>query len=125
MRRSVDIEDAVRTALAVYYTAYCDPLPKSYALPFIRVTNAGGSESNTIDTFTVVLEGYADTDAEACEVTRNAVGILKEVPAWYVRENTKATRFQDPIRPDLCRYRTTVLIAAHQEFFEIDNEEDS
>lgn len=123
MRRSVDIEDAARAELAVYYTAYCDPLPATYTLPFIRVTNAGGAEANTIDTFTVVLEGYAETDAEACELARNAVGILREVPRWYVRENTKATRFQDPIRPDLCRYRTTVLITAHQEYFEI--EEDS
>lgn len=123
MRRSIDIEDAVRQELAVYYTAYCDPLPKTYSLPFIRVTNAGGSDSNTIDTFTVVLEGYAETDAEACEVTRNAVGILREVPQWYVKENTKATRFQDPLRPDLCRYRTTVLVTAHQEFFTL--EEDS
>ena len=118
MIRSIDIEDEVRTALAAYYTAYCDPLPASYTLPFIRVTSAGGSEANRIDTFTVVIEGYAETDAEACEITRNAVGILKET-AWYVRENTKAARFQDPLRPDLCRYRTTVLITAHQEEFEL------
>ena len=122
MRRSVDIEDAARAELAVYYTAYCDPLPKDYTLPFIRVTNAGGAEANTIDTFTVVLEGYAETDAEACELARNAVGILREVPQWYVRENTKATRFQDPLRPDLCRYRTTLLITAHQEDFTITEE---
>lgn len=119
MRRSIDIEDAARVVLSEYYTAYCDPLPASYSLPFIRVTSAGGSEANQIDTFTVVVEGYAETDAEACELTRNAVGILKEWPYWYTRENTKATRFQDPIRPDLCRYRTTVLITAHQEDFEI------
>ena len=123
MIRSVDIEDQARAYLDSYYTAYCDPLPREYTLPFIRVTSAGGSERNTIDTFTVVLEGYAETDAEASEITRNAVGILREVTPWYVRENTKATRFQDPIRPDLCRYRTTVLITAHQEYFEI--EEDS
>ena len=117
MRRSIDIEDAARVVLSEYYTAYVDPLPASYSLPFIRVTSAGGSEANQIDTFTVVIEGYADSDAEACEITRNAVGILKEHPYWYVRENTKATRFQDPLRPDLCRYRTTLLITAHQELF--------
>ena len=119
MRRSIDIEDEVRQVLAVYYTSYCDPLPASYTLPFIRVTSAGGSEANQIDTFTVVVEGYAETDAEACEITRNAVGILKEHPYWYTRENTKATRFQDPLRPDLCRYRTTTLITAHQENFSL------
>lgn len=119
MIRSIDIEDEARAILAVYYTAYCDPLPKSYSLPFIRVTNAGGSESNQVDTFTVAVEAYADSDAEACEIARNAVGILKESTYYYVRENTKPTRFQDPLRPDLCRYRTTVLITAHQETFTI------
>ena len=117
MRRSIDIEDAVREVLATYYEAYCDPLPKSYGLPFIRVTTAGGSERNTIDTFMVTVEGYAETDAEACEITRNAAGILKDWPYFYVRENTKATRFQDPLRPDLCRYTTTLLVTAHQEDF--------
>lgn len=118
MRRSIDIEDEARAVLSEHYTAYCDPLPARYSVPFIRVTSAGGSEANQIDTFTVVLEGYADTDAEACEITRNAVGILREAD-WYVRENTKAARFQDPLRPDLCRYRTTVLITAHQEKFSL------
>ena len=119
MKRSIDIEDAARVVLSEHYTAYVDPLPASYSLPFIRVTSAGGSEANQIDTFTVVIEGYADNDAEACEITRNAVGILKDFKNWYVRENTKATRFQDPLRPDLCRYRSTVLITAHQEEFEL------
>jgi hypothetical protein len=118
MIRSIDIEDEARVVLSAYYTAYCDPLPASYSPPFIRVTSAGGSERNTIDTFTVVIEGYAETDAEACEITRNAVGILRE-SEWYVRENTKAARFDDPLRPDLSRYRTTVLITAHQEEFEL------
>lgn len=119
MRRSVDIEDELRIILDDYYTAYCDPLPARYTLPFIRVTNAGGSEENRVDTFTVVVEAYAETDAEACEIARNAVGILKESDYFYIRENTKPTRFQDPLRPDLCRYRTTVLVTAHQETFSL------
>lgn len=119
MRRSIDIEDEVRIVLSAYYTAYCDPLPARYTLPFIRVTNAGGSEANRLDTFTVAIEGYADNDAEACEITRNAVGILRENRYFYARENTKPSRFDDPLRPDLCRYRTTVLITAHQETFNI------
>lgn len=119
MRRSIDIEDELRKVLAVYFTAYVDPLPKAYSVPFVRITSAGGSEANQIDTFTVVLEGYAETDAEACELARNAVGILKDAPMFYVRENTKATRFADPLRPDLCRYRSTLLVTAHQEEFEL------
>lgn len=117
MRRSIDIEDAVREVLARYVTAYCDPLPKSYSVPFIRVTNTGGSEANRLDTFAVEIEGYAETDAEACEITRNAVGILRDWPYFYARENSKPSRFQDPLRPDLCRYRTSLLITSHQESF--------
>ena len=118
MIRSVDIEDEVREVLSDYYTAYCNPLPANYTLPFIRVTSSGGSEANQVDTFMVVVEGYSDTDAEACEITRNAVGILKAA-SWTVRENTKPARYPDPIRPDLCRYSTTVLITAHQEYFSL------
>ena len=117
MRRSIDIEDAVRQVLAEYYTAYCDPLPATYSLPFIRVTSAGGSDANTIDTFMVEIEAYAETDAEACEVCRNAVGIIREWKYAYTDENTKPSRFQDPLRPDLCRYRTSLLVTTHQEDF--------
>lgn len=119
MIRSIDIEAEAREVLAAYYTAYTNPLPAAYSLPFLRVTCAGGSEANMVDHFTVVVEGYAETDAEACEVTRNAVGILKAQKQWHVGENTKAASFEDPLRPDLCRYRTTVLISAHQEEFEL------
>ena len=119
IRRSVDIENEVRQVLAEYYTAYCDPLPATYSLPFIRVINAGGSERNQTDTFSVVIHGYAETDAEACEITRNAAGIIKTWKYWHVEETTKATRFPDPLRPDLCRYRTTFLITAHQELFSL------
>lgn len=120
IKRSVDIEDVVRAALSEHMTAYCNPLPANYSLPFIRVSGAGGSESDTIDSFVVALEGYADNEAEACEITRNAVGVLKYAAATdptirYVEENTKAQLFDDPIRPDLSRYRTTVIVVAHIE----------
>ena len=120
IKRSVDIEDAVRLALSGHMTAYCNPLPASYSLPFIRVSGAGGTTRNTIDSFLVALEGYADNEAEACEITRNAVGVLKYASATdpvirYVEENTQAQLFNDPIRPDLSRYRTTVVVVAHIE----------
>jgi len=120
IKRSVDIEDAVRSALSPYMTAYCDPLPVSYSLPFVRVTGTGGSSEDTIDSFMVVLEGYAENEAEACEITRNAVGVLKYAAATdpiirYVTENTHAQLFDDPLRPDLARYTTTVIVVAHIE----------
>jgi len=120
IKRSVDIEDVVRAALAEYMTAYCNPLPAQYSLPLVRVSGAGGSTKDTIDSFVVALDGYADNEAEACEITRNAVGVLKYAAATdpvirYVEENTKAQLFNDPLRPDLSRYRTTVIVVAHIE----------
>ncbi len=120
INRSVDIEDAVRLALSPHMTAYCNPLPASFSVPCIRVSGAGGSTKDTIDSFVVALEGYADNDAEACEITRNAVGVLKYASATdptirYVEENTHAQLFNDPLRPDLSRYRTTVIVVAHIE----------
>ena len=119
--RSIDIEDVVREALSPYMTAYCPPLPKKYTLPFVRITGAGGAESKTIDTWTVTIEGYAKREAQACEITRNAVGILKVIAKEqttairHVEENTKPQLYADPLRPDLARYRSTVIITTHQE----------
>ena len=120
IERSVDIEDVVRSALSAYMNAYCNPLPANFSVPCVRVSGAGGSTKDTIDSFVVALEGYADNEAEACEITRNAVGVLKYAAATdsvirYVEENTHAQLFNDPIRPDLSRYRTTVIVVAHIE----------
>lgn len=119
--RSIDIEEVVQAALSPYMTAYCPPLPKKYCLPFVRITGAGGSESKTIDTWTVAIEGYAKREAEACEITRNAVGVLKAIAKAqttairHVEENAKPQLFADPLRPDLARYRSTLVITTHQE----------
>lgn len=124
IERSIDVADVVRAALSPYMSAYC-VIPSKVSAPFVRVTEVGGSERNKIDTFTVVIEGYSKRGGEACEITRNAVGILKKVAAdqttalRFVRENTKPTSYPDSVRPDLVRYRTTLLITAHQEKKEV------
>ena len=124
IERSIDIADVVRQALSPYMTAYC-VIPAKASTPFVKVTAAGGSEKNKIDTFTVGIEGYAKRDGEACETVRDAAGILKKVAAdqttalRFVRENTKPTSYPDPVRPDLVRYRTTLLITAHKEKKEV------
>ena len=124
IERSIDIADVVRQALSPYMTAYC-VIPAKVSTPFVKVTAAGGSERNTIDTFTVGIEGYGIRDGQAYELTRNAVGILRVIaaeqstPIRFVRENTKPASYPDPIRPDLKRYRTTILITAHKETKEV------
>ena len=124
IERSIDIANVVRVALSDYMTAYC-VIPAMCTTPFVRITAAGGSERNHIDTFTVGLEGYGKRDEEACELTRNAVGILQKIASEQstairlVKENTKPTSYPDPARPDLVRYRTTLLITAHKETIEL------
>ena len=51
INKSVDIENEVRNALISYQTVYCRPLPAEYDLPNILVTQVGGTDSQTIDTF--------------------------------------------------------------------------
>ena len=44
IRRSVDIEDAVREILAdAGITTYCRPLPKDFELPSVLVQSTGGT----------------------------------------------------------------------------------
>lgn len=124
IERSIDIADVVRAALSDYMTAYC-VIPAKVQTPFVRVTAAGGFEKNKIDTFAVGIEGYGKRDGQACELTRNAVGILRKVAAdqstaiRFVRETSKPVRYPDPIRPDLVRYRTTLFITAHLETIDL------
>ena len=64
INKSVDIENEVRNALISYQTVYCRPLPAEYDLPNILVTQVGGTDSQTIDTFEVVLDSRAEVEAE-------------------------------------------------------------
>ena len=117
IKRSIDIEDTVRSAFGSLITAYCRPLPANYVLPNILVTQVGGSDTNTIDTFEIVLDSRAKTPAEALETLRNAVGILRKVAAdqstaiRYVQVNSSGSWGQDPARPDLamCSARRRVV----------------
>ena len=124
IERSIDVASVVRAALSDYMTAYCT-IPAKCQTPFVLVKEAGGYEKNKIDTFTIGIEGYGKREAQACELTRNAVGILKKVAndqttaIRLVREATKPVLYPDPIRPDLVRYRTTLFITAHIETVDI------
>ena len=126
IERSIDIEDAVRLALADHLTAYCRPLPASFTLPNILVSQVGGSDSNTIDTFSVVLDSRADNEAAALEYLRNAVGVLKAVAksnATQIRNvtvNSSASWGSDPARPDLALCTARLDIVAHLENVTID-----
>ena len=121
--RPVDIEDQIRLALKDYLTVYVRPLPDNFTTPCILVTATGGSSENTIDTFTVVLDARAKTDAKAFSLIRTAQGLLEAQAENQfgalrnVSTNSLARWGNDPARPDLKLCTLTVLVTAHRESF--------
>lgn len=121
IKRSIDIEEAVYNALNNHLTVFCRPLPASFSLPNILVTQVGGSDANDIDAFEIVLDSRAEHEAEALEYLRNAVGILKAVsgnhdtPIRHVSVNTSGSWGTDPARPDLAMCSARLSIVAHLE----------
>lgn len=120
INKSIDIEDEIRQALSGYMIAYCRPLPAEYELPHILITQVGGTDRDTIDTFSVVLDSRAETEAAALDYLNTAVGVLKQA----AKEQTTALRHVivnssgswgiDPVRPDLAMCSARVEITAHQ-----------
>lgn len=129
IHKSIDIEDEIRVALADYLTVYCRPLPAEYLLPHILVTQVGGTDRDTIDTFSVVLDSRAETEQSAVEYLNLAKGILKQVAKEqttairHVVVNSSGSWGVDPVRPDLAMCSARLEITAHQatEDIEIDN----
>lgn len=121
IERQVDIEDVVRVALSDYLTVYVRPLPASFALPSILVTQVGGSESDKIDSFDVVLDARAETEAEAMTYLRNAIGLLKSISANQtsairdVTVNSSGSWGVDPVRPELAMCSARIRVVAHLE----------
>lgn len=125
IKRSIDIENEIRVGLSDYLTAYCRPLPAEYTLPNILITQVGGSDENGIDTFDVVLDARAETEAAASETLRTAIGVLKAVAAAqttairYVEVNTSGSWGTDPVRPDLALCTARIRVVAHLENLEV------
>lgn len=125
IKRSIDIENEIRVGLSDYLTAYCRPLPAEYTLPNILITQVGGSDANDIDTFDVVLDARAETEAAASETLRTAIGVLKAVAAAqttairYVEVNTSGSWGTDPVRPDLALCTARIRVVAHLENLEV------
>lgn len=123
--RSIDIEDAARQALAPYITAYCRPLPKDFVTPNVLIHQVGGSDTDTIDAFDVVLDSRAKTEAKASEYLRTAIGILKEVAKLQTTQirnvavNSSSSWGIDPVRPELAMCSARLRIIAHLENVEV------
>ena len=125
IKRSIDIENEIRVGLSDYLTAYCRPLPAEYTLPNILITQVGSSDANDIDTFDVVLDARAETEAAASETLRTAIGVLKAVAKnqttaiRFVEINTSGSWGTDPVRPDLALCTARIRVVAHLENLEV------
>ena len=123
--KSIDIEEEIRSALSEYQTAYCRPLPAEYVLPHILITQVGGQTVQTIDTFYVVLDSRAETEAAALDYLNTAIGILKQVAKEqttairHVTVNSSGSWGNDPVRPDLAMCSARLDVVAHQTIKEI------
>lgn len=125
INKSIDIEEEVRTALAPYQTAYCRPLPAEYSLPNILITQVGGTQADTIDTFEVVLDSRAETEADALGYLNTAVAILiqtakeQTTALRHVTINTSGSWGADPVRPDLAMCSARITATAHRQIVEV------
>ena len=123
--KPVDVEDECRNALKDFITTYNRPLPANYTLPNVLITATGGSSKDTIDTFTVVLDARAETDAEAVDVLNTAIGLIEAQASLQVGAlrsvfiNSLYRWGNDPVRPDLKLCSATVLVTAHRQSFTI------
>lgn len=122
---STDIENEILHALEDYQTAYCRPLPADYKLPHILITQVGGTTSQTIDTFEVVIDSRAEVEAEALEYLNKAIGILKAVAKRqttalrHIVVNSSGSWGSDPVRPDLAMCSARLSVTAHQDNMEV------
>ena len=128
IRISIDIEEAVRDALAEYMTAYCRPLPANYDLPCILVQETGGdSVSNSagigkLDRFVVTLDARAKNEDEALKCLRSAIGILEATRSAgisHVEVNSLYSWGVDPVRPDIAMCSATLVCTAHRKIVSI------
>ena len=121
IKRPVDVENEIRLALTDYFETYCRPLPENYSLPNLLISCTGGTTRHEVDTFTVVLDARAETDAAAYNLLSDALGVLEEQAKKQVGAlrnviiNSLARWGSDPVRPDLKLCTATVLVTCHRE----------
>ena len=120
INKNIDIEEEVRQALEPYLKAYVRPLPANYTLPNILISQVGGTQSQTISYFAVVLDSRDASEAGALDTLNTAIGILEQVAREqttalrYVTVNSSGSWGADPVRPDLAMCSARLEIVAHQ-----------
>ena len=124
--RSIDVEEETRLVLKDFFQVYVRPLPEKFITPSVLIELMGGTSENTIDTFLVRFSARASTDAEALDLLRTLLGVLKYQTENQVgklrfsEEQSLISWGNDPIRQDLKLCTATVNVIAHKESFDID-----
>ena len=114
-----DIEYEVQQALKDYFTIYCRPLPKDYTLPCLLVTQVGGNDRNTIDFYEIVIDSRAETEGEANEYLRKAIGTLRAITKNQdtiirnFRVNTSMSWGNDPVREEIALCSARIELYCH------------
>ena len=130
IERSIDVEDEIRKVLNPYMTVYCRPLPAKFSVPSILVTQVGGGDVDHIDSLNVVLDSRAEIEADALELLRNALGVLRTAvkaqtsPLRFIEVNSSGGWGSDPVRPDLAMCSATIRVVAHLENATINSKEE-
>ena len=125
IERQVDVEDEVYLALKDHVRTYTRPLPKYFSLPCILITLVGGTQVDKIDSFDLVLDARAETEAEANEYLRNAIGILQKqtldqvTAIRHMELNSTGSWGTDPVRPNIAMCSARIRVYAHPEQTEV------
>ena len=114
IERSIDIEETIREFLRPHFNVFVRPLPKTFSLPCLLVTQVGGTERDKIDTFSVVLDTRAKTESEALNLMHDAIGVLKQSDIGWITTTALASWGSDPVRPDLALCTARLSIATHK-----------
>lgn len=125
IERQVDVEYEVFLALKDHVRTYTRPLPKYFPLPCILITLVGGTQVDKIDSFDLVLDARAETEAEANEYLRNAIGILQKqtldqvTAIRHMELNNTGSWGTDPVRPNIAMCSARIRVYAHPEQTEV------
>lgn len=118
--KNIDIEEEIRQVLSDHFSAYVRPLPKSYDLPNLLITQVGGSVNQRVSTFEVVLDARAEHEAGAMDTLNHALAVLEAAARYqtcrlrYMTINSSGSWGKDPVRPDLSMCSARISVRAHQ-----------
>lgn len=118
----IDIEDVLRSELtSETLSVYAPPIPNPLPVPSARVRRTGGVKNSlVVDGSNVVIDVWAETDAEAMAYANKLLGDLYMMQFTHDKIHQVVTvslpyQNNDPQHPDLCRAAFMVQVFATSE----------